>query len=109
MTTAASGSYGLGTGVDTTCAGTAYVHNGGGSAWSSSVVVCADGKRVAVLLLNGRTADNSGDNTYPPRWNSCTARRRSTAATRLRSATWLRIFRQAATAACGRTCRRNAR
>ena len=50
------------------CAGTAYGHNGGGGAWfASSVFVCGDGSRVAVLLLNGRAADNSGDKTSRPR------------------------------------------
>ncbi|HET7566607.1 MAG TPA: serine hydrolase domain-containing protein [Gaiellaceae bacterium] len=53
-TTPASGSYGLGTVVEPTCAGTAYTHNGGGASWASSVAVSADGKRVAVVLLNGQ-------------------------------------------------------
>ena len=55
-------SYGLGTDVDPSgCAGTAYGHNGGGAAFSSSVFVSGDGKRVAVLLVNGRAADGSSD------------------------------------------------
>jgi D-alanyl-D-alanine carboxypeptidase len=59
---AAASPYGLGTGVDPSgCAGTAYGHNGGGLAFSSSVFVSEDGKRVAVLLLNGRATDNSSD------------------------------------------------
>jgi D-alanyl-D-alanine carboxypeptidase len=59
---AAAGLYGLGTGVDPSgCAGTAYGHNGGGLAFSSSVFVSKDGKRVAVLLVNGRAADSSSD------------------------------------------------
>jgi len=48
-------SYGLGTGVDSTCAGpNTYTHNGGGASWASSVAVSSDGSRVAVILLNGR-------------------------------------------------------
>lgn len=39
----------------------AYGHNGGGAGFTSSVLVSADGSRVAVLLLNGRTADGHGD------------------------------------------------
>jgi D-alanyl-D-alanine carboxypeptidase len=57
-------SYGLGTGVNMTCAGKTLMHNGGGLAWSSSVAVSADGSRVAVLLLNGRTTNSSGDDRY---------------------------------------------
>lgn len=61
-TAAAAGLYGLGTSVEPSgCAGTAYGHNGGGSAFSSSVFVSEDGKRVAVLLVNGRAADDSSD------------------------------------------------
>jgi D-alanyl-D-alanine carboxypeptidase len=59
---AAGGLYGFGTGVDPSgCAGTAYGHNGAGAAFSTSVFVSGDGKRVAVLLLNGRSADGSSD------------------------------------------------
>jgi D-alanyl-D-alanine carboxypeptidase len=58
---AASGTYGLGTGIDETCAGTAYAHNGGGFGWASSVAVSGDGKRVAVLLLNGRATNGLAD------------------------------------------------
>ena len=53
-TTPESGSYGLGTVVEQTCAGTTYDHNGGGASWASSVAVSADGRRVAVILLNGQ-------------------------------------------------------
>jgi len=60
----ANPSYGLGTGVETTCAGKTLTHNGGGPAWSSSVAVSSDGSRAAVLLLNGRTSDSSGDGRY---------------------------------------------
>ena len=60
--TAASGDYGLGTGVDPTgCAGIAYGHNGGGDGFESNVFVSGDGTRVAVLLLNGRPLDGHGD------------------------------------------------
>jgi D-alanyl-D-alanine carboxypeptidase len=54
-------SYGLGTVVERTCAGKTLTHNGGGASWTSSVAVSADGSRVAVLLLNGRHADDTGD------------------------------------------------
>jgi D-alanyl-D-alanine carboxypeptidase len=54
-------SYGLGTVVERTCAGRTLSHNGGGASWTSSVAVSVDGSRVAVLLLNGRHADNTGD------------------------------------------------
>ena len=58
----AHSNYGLGTGVDKSgCAGTAYGHNGGGDGFETNVFVSGNGDRVAVLLLNGRTADNSGD------------------------------------------------
>jgi D-alanyl-D-alanine carboxypeptidase len=59
---AANPNYGLGTGVDATgCAGIAYGHNGGGDGFETNVYVAGDGSRVAVLLLNGRTADGHGD------------------------------------------------
>lgn len=59
---ATAGLYGLGTGVDPSgCAGTAYGHNGGGAGFSTSVFVSGDGKRVAVLLLNGHPAGNPRD------------------------------------------------
>jgi D-alanyl-D-alanine carboxypeptidase len=55
-------SYGLGVGSeDSGCAGLAYGHNGGGDGFETNVYVSANGKRVTVLLLNGRTADDSGD------------------------------------------------
>ena len=53
--------YGLGTVVERTCAGRTLSHNGGGASWTSSVAVSVDGSRVAVLLLNGRRADDTGD------------------------------------------------
>jgi D-alanyl-D-alanine carboxypeptidase len=54
-TSAANLRYALGTGIgDTPCAGMVQTHNGGGASWASSVLVSLDGKRVAVLLLNGR-------------------------------------------------------
>jgi D-alanyl-D-alanine carboxypeptidase len=62
--TAGSGpnpSYALGTVVERTCAGETLSHNGGGMAWTSSVAVSLDGSRVAVLLLNGRRSDGTGD------------------------------------------------
>jgi D-alanyl-D-alanine carboxypeptidase len=58
----ASMSYGLGTGINPSgCAGMGYSHNGGGAGYETNVFVSGDGRRVAVLLLNGRTADNHGD------------------------------------------------
>lgn len=56
--------YALGTGVASNCGHTVYTHNGGGAAWSSSVVVSKDGSRVAVLLLNGRGGD-AANVAYP--------------------------------------------
>ena len=53
--------YALGTGVDPTACGTAYGHAGGGAGFETNVYVSGDGSRVAVLLLNGRTADSHGD------------------------------------------------
>lgn len=54
--------YGLGTGIDKSgCAGIAFGHNGGMDGFESNVFVSGNGNRVAVLLLNGRTADNHGD------------------------------------------------
>jgi D-alanyl-D-alanine carboxypeptidase len=54
--------YGLGTGINPSgCGGTVYNHNGGGYGYETNVFVSGDGRRVAVLLLNGRTADNHGD------------------------------------------------
>ena len=45
------------------CAGIAYGHNGGLDGYETNVLVSGNGNRVAVLLLNGRTAGGSGDNT----------------------------------------------
>jgi D-alanyl-D-alanine carboxypeptidase len=59
---AAYPNYGLGTGISPSgCAGIAYGHNGGGDGFETNVLVAGDGSRVAVLLVNGRTADNHGD------------------------------------------------
>lgn len=55
-------SYGLGTTVEPSgCAGIAYGHNGAGAAFTTSVYVSGDGRRVAVLLLNGHTTDARSD------------------------------------------------
>jgi D-alanyl-D-alanine carboxypeptidase len=54
--------YGLGTVVETTCAGKTLTHNGGGAAWTASVAVSADGSRVAVLLFNGRASPEPQSN-----------------------------------------------
>jgi D-alanyl-D-alanine carboxypeptidase len=60
--TAAAAAYGLGTNIiQTGCAGRGYNHEGGGSGFDTGVIVSPDGGRVAVLLLNGRTADDHGD------------------------------------------------
>lgn len=61
----ADGVYALGVGRDTICGRVAYAHNGGGVAYASSAIVSEDGSRVAVLLLNGRTNDGTGDAVYP--------------------------------------------
>ena len=65
QTSAANQRYALGIGLaDTPCKGVVYSHNGGGAAWTSSVVVSQDGTQVAVLLLNGRGNDAT-DAAYP--------------------------------------------
>ena len=46
------------------CAGIAYGHNGGGDGFSSSVFVSGNGRRVAVLLLNGRAGDRGDTAGY---------------------------------------------
>lgn len=53
--------YALGVVLAQTPCGVAYQHNGGGSGFKTSVFVSGDGSRVAVLLLNGATADARGD------------------------------------------------
>ena len=60
----AGNGYGLGIGVNPSgCAGIAYGHNGGLDGYETNVLVSGNGDRVAVLLLNGRTIDGSGDTT----------------------------------------------
>jgi D-alanyl-D-alanine carboxypeptidase len=60
--TSAHSTYALGVGLGASeCAGVGYGHNGGGDGFETNVFVSSDGARVAVLLLNGRTADNHGD------------------------------------------------
>jgi len=60
----AGNSYGLGITINPSgCAGIAYGHNGGLAGYETNVLVSGTGDRVAVLLLNGRTADDSGDST----------------------------------------------
>jgi D-alanyl-D-alanine carboxypeptidase len=49
------------------CARGAYIGSGGGDAFKTNVLVNGDGSRVAVLLLNGRTANGSGDDTAAAR------------------------------------------
>jgi D-alanyl-D-alanine carboxypeptidase len=52
-----------GSGADSGCGRGAYVGSGAGSAYKTNVVVNGDGSRIAVLLLNGRTANGRGDPT----------------------------------------------
>jgi len=51
----------FGTGVTTMCGQQAYIHGGATLAYMAEVAVSGDGSRVAVLLVNGRTYDSSGD------------------------------------------------
>jgi hypothetical protein len=52
-----------GGGTDSGCARGAYVGSGAGDAYKTNVLVNDDGSSVAVLLLNGRTANGRGDET----------------------------------------------
>jgi D-alanyl-D-alanine carboxypeptidase len=52
-----------GAGAESGCARGAYVGSGAGDAYQTNVLVNGDGGRVTVLLLNGRTASGSGDET----------------------------------------------
>jgi D-alanyl-D-alanine carboxypeptidase len=54
-------SYGLGTGVDTICGQHILTHGGATTSYMAEVAVNADGSRVAVLLVNGRTDTSWGD------------------------------------------------
>ena len=54
--------------------GSAYGHSGAGEGYKTNVWVSSDGRRVVVLLLNGRIADQATGACGPPRpWTSCTA------------------------------------
>jgi D-alanyl-D-alanine carboxypeptidase len=65
-TTPASGNYGLGIERRASgCAGLVHQHGGAHYATTSAVFVSGDGKRVAVLLLNGNTL--IGGSTLDPR------------------------------------------
>ena len=55
------GSYGLGTGVSTVCGYRIYSHGGATTSYMAEVGVTGNGKRVAVLLVNGRTWNSWGD------------------------------------------------
>lgn len=55
-------SYGLGTGVGTICSRRVYTHGGATTSYMAEVAVSGDGKRVAALLVNGRTWNSWGDN-----------------------------------------------
>jgi CubicO group peptidase (beta-lactamase class C family) len=59
---AANPGYALGVGIERTCAGRTYSHNGATPTWEASVAVSADGRRVAVLLLNGRSYRKTAEN-----------------------------------------------
>jgi D-alanyl-D-alanine carboxypeptidase len=59
--TPALNSYGLGTGVSTICGLHAFTHGGATTSYMAEVAVNADGSRVAVLLVNGRTDTSWGD------------------------------------------------
>jgi D-alanyl-D-alanine carboxypeptidase len=59
--TPGSNAYGLGTSIIRTGCGRGYNHEGGGLGFDTGVIVSPHGRRVAVLLLNGRTADDHGD------------------------------------------------
>jgi D-alanyl-D-alanine carboxypeptidase len=52
-----------GGGAESGCARGAYVGSGAGDAYKTNILVSGDGSRVTVLLLNGRTASGSGDET----------------------------------------------
>jgi D-alanyl-D-alanine carboxypeptidase len=52
-----------GGGTESGCARGAYVGSGAGDAYKTNVLVNDDGSSVAVLLLNGRTANGRGDET----------------------------------------------
>jgi D-alanyl-D-alanine carboxypeptidase len=52
-----------GGGTESGCARGAYVGSGAGDAYQTNVLVNDDGGRVTVLLLNGRIASGSGDET----------------------------------------------
>jgi D-alanyl-D-alanine carboxypeptidase len=52
-----------GGGAESGCGRGAYVGSGAGDGYKTNVLVNGDGSRVAVLLLNGRTARGSGDET----------------------------------------------
>jgi D-alanyl-D-alanine carboxypeptidase len=61
---AANPGYGLGIGIITTgCHITAYEHGGASYSTTSAALVSADGKRVAVILLNGNTSQGRSPGT----------------------------------------------
>ena len=55
------GSYGFGTDVTTMCGDMVFNHGGATHATMAEVAVNADGSRVTVILLNGRTWNSWGD------------------------------------------------
>jgi hypothetical protein len=61
---AANPGYGLGIGTITTnCHLTAYDHGGASYSTTRAALVSADGKRVAVILLNGNTSQGHSPGT----------------------------------------------
>ena len=61
LRSAADRSVGLGVDIhDSGCAGIAYGNSGGLDAFEANALVSRDGRRVAGLLLNGRTLDERG-------------------------------------------------
>jgi D-alanyl-D-alanine carboxypeptidase len=50
-------------GADSGCAGLVHSGSGAGNAYKSNILVDDNGRRVAVLLLNGRTVSSNGDPT----------------------------------------------
>lgn len=60
---AANPYYGLGIGITTDCSISAYEHGGASYSTTSDALVSQDGKRVAVVLLNGNTSEGHSPGT----------------------------------------------
>ena len=48
--------------------GSAFGHSGGGAGFKTDVLVSADGKRVAVLLMNGRDGSTGDEQAHRAIW-----------------------------------------